>query len=37
LLAKSFGIEGEKLDARVVEKLAKVAEKHKARLTLETA
>jgi NTP pyrophosphatase (non-canonical NTP hydrolase)/ribosomal protein L40E len=32
LLAKRFGIEGDKLEARVVEKLAKVAEKHKARL-----
>ena len=32
LLAKCFGIEGDKLDARVVEKLAKVVEKHKARL-----
>jgi NTP pyrophosphatase (non-canonical NTP hydrolase) len=32
LLAKQFGIEGEKLDARVEAKLAKVVEKHKARL-----
>lgn len=32
LLAKCFGIEGEKLDQRVKEKLVKVAEKHKARL-----
>src|SRR5688572_20105156 len=32
LLAKCFGIEGEKLDERVKEKLVKVAEKHKARL-----
>lgn len=34
LLAKCFGIEGEKLDARVVAKLKKVVEKHKARLTV---
>lgn len=33
LLAKCFGIEGEKLDRRVEAKLAKVVEKHKARLT----
>lgn len=32
LLAKCFGIEGEKLDERVASKLAKVVEKHKARL-----
>ena len=32
LLAKCFGIEGEKLDRRVEQKLAKVVEKHKARL-----
>ena len=32
LLAKCFGIEGEKLDQRVQAKLAKVVEKHKARL-----
>lgn len=32
LLAKVFGIEGEKLDERVKSKLVKVAEKHKARL-----
>jgi NTP pyrophosphatase (non-canonical NTP hydrolase) len=32
LLAKCFGIEGDKLDMRVQEKLAKVVEKHKARL-----
>lgn len=32
LLAKCFGIEGDKLDERVKEKLVKVAEKHKARL-----
>lgn len=32
LLAKCFDIEGEKLDARVEQKLAKVAEKHKVRL-----
>jgi len=32
LLAKCFGIEGEKLDRRVEAKLAKVAEKHKLRL-----
>lgn len=32
LLAKCFDIEGEKLDARVVSKLEKVVEKHKARL-----
>jgi NTP pyrophosphatase (non-canonical NTP hydrolase) len=31
LLAKCFGIEGEKLDTRVVKKLQKVVEKHKAR------
>lgn len=34
LLAKCFGIEGEKLDQRVEQKLAKVVEKHKARLAL---
>ena len=33
LLAKCFGIEGEKLDARVQQKLLKVVEKHKRRLT----
>ena len=33
LLAKCFNIEGEKLDQRVVSKLEKVVEKHKARLT----
>lgn len=32
LLAKRFGIEGEKLDQRVEQKLLKVVEKHKARL-----
>jgi NTP pyrophosphatase (non-canonical NTP hydrolase) len=32
LLAKCFGIEGTKLDARVESKLFKVVEKHKARL-----
>jgi len=32
LLAKCFGIEGEKLDRAVEAKLIKVAEKHKARL-----
>lgn len=32
LLAKCFGIEGEKLDRRVEQKLLKVVEKHKARL-----
>jgi NTP pyrophosphatase (non-canonical NTP hydrolase) len=32
LLAKCFGIEGTKLDARVESKLLKVIEKHKARL-----
>lgn len=32
LLAKCFGIEGEKLDQRVEQKLVKVAEKHKERL-----
>lgn len=32
LLAKCFGIEGEKLDQRVEEKLIKVVEKHKIRL-----
>lgn len=32
LLAKCFDIEGEKLDQRVQEKLAKVVEKHKIRL-----
>lgn len=32
LLAKCFGIEGEKLDERVKQKLVKVVEKHKARL-----
>lgn len=34
LLAKCFGIEGDKLDQRVAEKLAKVVEKHKARLAI---
>src|SRR5216684_7401821 len=33
LLAKCFGIEGAKLDARVDQKLLKVIEKHKGRLT----
>jgi NTP pyrophosphatase (non-canonical NTP hydrolase) len=33
LLAKCFGIEGEKLDQRVEQKLAKVVEKHKKRLS----
>lgn len=32
LIAKCFGIEGEKLDERVKSKLEKVVEKHKARL-----
>ena len=32
LLAKCFGIEGEKLDTQVLHKLEKVVEKHKARL-----
>ena len=32
LLAKCFGIESEKLDLRVKQKLEKVAEKHRARL-----
>lgn len=32
LLAKCFGIEGKKLDARVEQKLLKVVEKHKVRL-----
>lgn len=32
LLAKCFGIEGEKLDERVKSKLEKVVEKHKTRL-----
>lgn len=32
LIAKCFGIEGAKLDARVEQKLLKVVEKHKARL-----
>ncbi len=32
LLAKCFGIEGDKLDERVKSKLEKVVEKHKARL-----
>lgn len=32
LLAKTFGIEGEKLDQRVEAKLIKVVAKHKARL-----
>ena len=32
LLAKCFGIEGDKLDQRVKEKLVKVVEKHKDRL-----
>jgi len=32
LIAKCFGIEGAKLDARVEQKLIKVVEKHKARL-----
>jgi NTP pyrophosphatase (non-canonical NTP hydrolase) len=33
LLAKCFGIEGDKLDQRVKAKLEKVIEKHKARLS----
>lgn len=33
LLAKCFGIEGAKLDSRVEQKLLKVVEKHKGRLT----
>lgn len=33
LLAKCFGIEGDKLDDRVKEKLLKVVEKHKAQLS----
>jgi len=33
LLAKCFGVEGAKLDARVEAKLLKVVEKHKGRLT----
>lgn len=33
LLAKCFDIEGEKLDDRVIQKLIKVAEKHKIRIT----
>jgi NTP pyrophosphatase (non-canonical NTP hydrolase) len=33
LIAKCFDIEGEKLDRRVKEKLAKVVEKHKNRLS----
>jgi NTP pyrophosphatase (non-canonical NTP hydrolase) len=33
LLAKCFGIEGEKLDYRVEQKLLKVVAKHKGRLT----
>lgn len=33
LLAKCFGIEGEKLDERVAQKLEKVVEKHRGRLT----
>lgn len=33
LLAKCFGIEGEKLDQRVEQKLKQVVEKHKGRLT----
>ncbi len=37
LLAKRFGIEGEKLDRRVESKLMKVVEKHKARLTQSKA
>jgi NTP pyrophosphatase (non-canonical NTP hydrolase) len=32
LLAKCFGIEGEKLDAQVISKLGMVVEKHKQRL-----
>jgi NTP pyrophosphatase (non-canonical NTP hydrolase) len=35
LIAKCFGIEGEKLDQRVQQKLLKVVEKHKARLQLK--
>lgn len=34
LLAKCFGIEGDKLDARVEQKLLKVVEKHRARLNV---
>lgn len=37
LLAKCFGIEGEKLDQRVEQKLAQVVEKHKACLTATLA
>jgi NTP pyrophosphatase (non-canonical NTP hydrolase) len=33
LLAKCFNIEGEKLNTRVEQKLIKVAEKHRSRLT----
>lgn len=33
LLAKCFGIEGSKLDERVKQKLEKVVEKHRGRLT----
>jgi NTP pyrophosphatase (non-canonical NTP hydrolase) len=33
LLAKCFGIEGDKLDVRVENKLLKAAEKHRGRLT----
>jgi len=32
LIAKCFGIEGDKLDSRVEQKLMKVVEKHKKRL-----
>ena len=35
LMAKCFGIEGEKLDEEVKAKLVKVVEKHKARLASE--
>ena len=35
LLAKCFGIEGDKLDQRVEQKLVKVVEKHKARLAAQ--
>lgn len=35
LIAKCFGIEGEKLDRRVEQKLLKVVEKHQRRLEIE--
>ena len=37
LLAKCFGIEGEKLDSRVKSKLEKVVERHKARKQVASA